>query len=114
MLIFIFASLRKQIQSPLVDWHSWRTIGQKSRSTTRWPILESSLSPTAALPCSSAAPWRVNAVAIFFIAARLHLHIMGLGQTRSEHFDRGNSPRIVEHFLMPYPKSQDKAIGLGA
>jgi hypothetical protein len=48
---------------------------EKSRSTTSWPILACSLSTSAALTYSVAAPLRVNAVAVFSIAARLHVPI---------------------------------------
>ena len=48
---------------------------KKSRSTTSWPILECSLSTSAALTCSDTEPLRVNAVAMFSIAARFQVPI---------------------------------------
>jgi len=46
---------------------NWCTASaKKSRSTTSWPILEFSLSTSAALTCSGAAPQSVNAVELFF------------------------------------------------
>ena len=60
---------------PRVPSNCCEASAKKSRSTTSCPILECSLSTSAALTRSGTEPRRVNAVAMFSIAARFQVPI---------------------------------------